>query len=415
MSAFNWSERDVLSGLTLGAVVVLSAVAAVAGCGSNDPVLPSVPTTAPTDAGIAVLPDSSADAADGAATTYDWNLPPGFPTPVVPADNPMSAAKVALGRRLFYDKRLSKNGTQSCASCHQQNLAFTDGRASSLGSTGNAHPRSSMSLANVAFATTLAWANPLQTTLERQALVPMFGDDPVELGLTSTPELEATLRSVPLYVQLFQAAFAPDPNPVTLDHVVKALASFERTIISGRSPYDRWLLANDRAAMSESAKRGYALFNGEKFECFHCHVGFAFTDHVSYAGKAFRDRPYHNTGLYNLGGAYPVPNTGVESVTRIPSDMGRFKAPTLRNIAVTAPYMHDGSIGTLEAVLDHYAAGGRTIPDGPNAGVGSANPYKDPIIRPFSPSAEERADVIEFLKALTDDTFLTTPDLSDPW
>jgi cytochrome c peroxidase len=405
--------RGLLCGIAFSAVLASSAFAAVAGCGSSDTSLPSEPAVT-ADASGAVA-DSGVDAMDGAATVYDWNLPAGFPTPVVPADNPMSAAKVALGRRLFYDKRLSKNGTQSCASCHQQKLAFSDGRANSIGSTGSTHPRSSMSLANVAFATTLAWANPLQTTLERQALVPMFGDDPIELGLTSTPELEATLRGVPLYLQLFQDAFAADPNPVTIDHVVKALASFERTIISGNSPFDRWFFTNDSAAIGESAKRGYALFNGEKFECFHCHVGFALTDHVSYAGKAFRDRPYHNTGLYNLGGAYPAPNTGVESVTRLPSDMGRFKAPTLRNIAVTGPYMHDGSIPTLDAVLDHYAAGGRTISSGPNAGVGSTNPNKDLIIRPFSPSADERADVIEFLKTLTDEAFLNAIDLSDPW
>jgi cytochrome c peroxidase len=274
-----------------------------------------------------------------------------------------------------------------------------------------------MSLANVAYATTLTWANPLQVTLEQQALVPMFGDDPIELGQTAASDLEAKLRGVPLYVTLFAGAFPGDAEPITLNHLVKALACFERTIISGRSPFDRWLYDNDPNAISDSAKRGYALFNGETFECFHCHVGFAMTDHVTYAGKAFMDRPYHNTGLYNIGGtgAYPEPNTGVEHVTHVPNDMGRFKAPTLRNIAVTAPYMHDGSIATLDGVLDHYVTGGRTIQSGPNAGVGSANPYKDPLIRPLSVTPEQRADVIEFLKSLTDDTLLTNPELADPW
>jgi len=407
--------RPFLAPLVLGASLALSALAALAGCEGDA-------ATAPMP--VALLPDATTPARDAgsdseetASPSYPWKLPPGFPMPLVPTDNPMTAAKVTLGRRLFYDKRLSKNGAQSCASCHEQRLAFTDGLARSIGSTGSTHPRSSMTLVNVAYASTFTWSNPLQASLERQALVPIFGDDPVELGHTSTPDLETRLQQVPIYPPLFLAAFPEDPTPVTLEHVVKALASFQRTILSGRSPFDRWLYDNDTNAISESAKRGYGLFSGEKFECFHCHVGFALTDHVNYAGKAFLDRPFHNTGLYNVGGtgAYPSPNTGVESVTRIPSDMGRFKAPTLRNIAVTAPYMHDGSIATLDAVLDHYAAGGRTIDGGPNAGVGSANPYKDPIIRPFSATLEERTDLIEFLRALTDEGLLSNPDLSDPW
>jgi cytochrome c peroxidase len=328
----------------------------------------------------------------------------------------MTSAKVLLGRYLFYDPRLSHNGTQSCASCHQQALAFTDGRATSLGSTGQPGYRSAMSLVNVAYASTLTWANPLLLDLEHQALVPMFGEDPVELGLVSEDEIDQRLGAVPGYLQLFGAAWPSDGSPVSLTHIVQALASFERTIISGSSPFDRWLYDGDSSAMSDSAQRGYALFNSDAGGCFHCHLGFDLTDHVNWSNKAFFDHPYHNTGLYNLGGtgAYPAPNTGVYNVTMIPTDMGRFKAPTLRNIAVTAPYMHDGSIASLEGVLDHYQAGGRTITSGPYAGNGSLNPYKDPLVEPLALTSPDRADLIEYLNSLTDDSLLTNPSLSAP-
>lgn len=351
-------------------------------------------------------PDVEIDANDAGPPAYDWNLPVGFPVPVAPADNPMTAEKVALGRRLFYDKRLSKNETQSCASCHRQELAFTDGLARGVGSTGAVHPRGSMSLANVAYAPTITWANPLLLTLERQAQVPIFGEDPVELGHTSTPELEARLAAEPIYGDLFPKAFPGEVQPIALANALKALASFERTLISARSPFDRWSRDGDASAVSESAKRGSTLSQSEKLECFHCHVAPLCTDHATWIGKPFNDRPYHNTGLYDVdgAGAYPFPNTGVEAITKVPADMGRFKAPSLRNIAVTAPYMHDGSIATLEEVLDHYVAGGRT-----------ASPLKDPLIVPLTVTAEERADVIEFLKSLTDHEFLKDPKHSDPW
>jgi cytochrome c peroxidase len=351
------------------------------------------------------------------APPYDWRLPPGFPEPLVPADNPMTAAKVELGRHLFYDEQLSGNGTQSCASCHEQALAFTDGLARAQGSTGELHPRSSMSLGNVAYASTLTWANPLFRDLERQALVPIFGDTPIELGLGDQSELEARLAEHRVYQQLFEQAFPNQESPITANNAMKALASFQRTLITGGSAFDRYQYAGDASALSEAALRGHALFGGERLECFHCHVGFNFSDHTHYAGKAFFDQPYHNTGLYNVDGegAYPELGTGVHGVSGKPADMGRFKAPSLRNIAVTAPYMHDGSIATLSEVLDHYAAGGRTIEAGPNQGDGSDSPLKSSLIRGFRLSERERADVLEFLESLTDEAFLEDPRFSNPW
>lgn len=348
---------------------------------------------------------------------YDWPLAAGLPVPLVPADNPMSAAKVELGRHLFYDTRLSANQTQSCASCHRQELAFSDGEVVSTGSTGESTRRNSMSLANVAYATTLTWANPTLLTLEQQALSPLFGTEPVELGMRGMDDvLLARLRAEPRYQELFPAAFPADDDPFTLANVTRALASFERRLLSGSSPYDRYL-AGERDAISESARRGAALFASEKLECFHCHAGFNFQDSVAHEGKPARTGIYHNTGLYNVDGhgGYPEVDRGLHEFSGVTADTGRFRTPTLRNIAVTAPYMHDGSTATLSEVLDHYAAGGRTLEAGPYAGVGSDNPHKSRFIRGFELGAQEKADVIAFLDSLTDEEFLTDPELADPW
>ncbi|WP_437670924.1 MbnH family di-heme enzyme [Sorangium sp. So ce131] len=352
------------------------------------------------------------------AVAYDWGLPPGYPVPKVPEDNPMSAVKVDLGKRLFYDRRLSGNGTYSCASCHRQEIAFTDGLPSAAGSTGQMHTRGSMSLVNVAYLTVLTWGNPLLDSLEEQALLPMFGETPVELGLAGLEEeLIERLRDEPLYQDLFPEAFPEDDDPIRLVNITKAIAAFERSLLSYRSPYDRYTYGGDPSGMSEAALRGKELFFSEKLECFHCHGGFNLSDSVEHDGTTFREVMFHNTGLYNIGGtgAYPQGNAGVFDVSGDAADMGRFRAPTLRNIAVTAPYMHDGSIETLEGVLDHYAAGGRTIESGPNAGVGSENKYKSELISGFALTEEERADVIAFLKSLTDDEFLEDPRFADPW
>lgn len=352
------------------------------------------------------------------AAAFDWHLPKGFPTPRVPADNPMTSVKVELGRHLFYDTRLSVNGTQSCATCHRQAQAFTDGRAVGLGATGESHTRGPMSLTNVAYSPVLTWGNPLMTSLERQALVPMVGENPVELGMAGhEAELFTRLKQVPEYQRLFPASFPGEPDAFTLQNIAKAIAAFERTLISGRAPYDRYQFGGDMTAISESAKRGEELFFGEKTECFHCHGGFNLTETVDFAGKAETEIEFHNTGLYNIGGtgAYPAGNTGVHGVTGRADDMGRFKAPSLRNIAVTAPYMHDGSIATLDEVLSHYAAGGRTILSGPHAGVGADSPRRSGFVRGFSLSTGERADLLAFLQSLTDQAFLTDARLSDPW
>ncbi len=349
---------------------------------------------------------------------YVWALPPGFPEPRVPADNPMSAVKVELGRHLFYDTRLSSTGTFSCATCHQQARAFADDKGRGIGVTGVAHPRGPMSLANVAYAVVLTWANPTMRRLEDQTLVPMFGDDPIELGLRSDdPSLLGRLRDEPVYQRLFPEAFPGVREPIAVANITRAIASFERTLLSGRSPYDRYRTTLDDKAIAPAAHRGQDLFFSDRIGCFNCHAGFNFTQPVDFVGRASVEVAFHNTGLYNVDGrgAYPEPNTGVYAVTGDPADMGRFKAPTLRNIAVTAPYMHDGSLRTLDDVLAHYEAGGRTIGLGPQRGNGSRNPLKSRFITGFTLTTDEHDDLLAFLDSLTDQSFLTDPRFANPW
>lgn len=346
--------------------------------------------------------------------TYDFELPPHFPEPEVPADNPMSEEKAALGRRLFYDPRLSINEKSSCATCHQQARAFTDGMPRAVGTTGEVHPRGSMGLTNVVYSARLAWANPLVKELEHQALLPMFGEAPVELGLSGQEHvLLERIEQDPDYPALFAEAW-PD-GAINLERIVQAIASFERTLLSFNSPYDRYV-QGDKDALSPPAVRGLELFMSERLECFHCHGGFNFSDNLTHTRLPTGAANFHNTGLYNLGnGAYPADNPGVFEVTGDPTDMGRFKAPTLRNIAVTAPFMHDGSLATLSDVLDHYAAGGRQLTEGPNAGDGSTSPFKSEFVAGFLLEPQEKADLIAFLESLTDPTFLTDERLSDPF
>jgi cytochrome c peroxidase len=352
------------------------------------------------------------------ASNYDFGLPEWAPQPVEPASNPTTPAKVELGRRLFYDVRLSADKSKSCASCHHQELAFTDGLPVSPGVTGQLTPRNSMSLANVAYAPVLTWSNPLLHTLEQQALVPLLGQEPVELGMAGLDEeMVSRLKAEPVYQDLFPKAFPDMKGEISLATVVRALSAFQRTIISVDSPYDRYRYGGDVDAISESALRGEALFFSEKFECHHCHNNFNLNDNVIHARAPHPEIAFHNTGLYNLDakGGYPPGNTGIAELTGRPEDMGRFRAPSLRNVAITAPYMHDGSIRTLDDVLDHYAAGGRTITDGPNKGVGRDNPLKSSFVPGFEMTPEERADLIAFLRSLTDEKFLTDPRYSDPW
>lgn len=353
----------------------------------------------------------------GHSANWTWSLPSFFPPPKVPDTNPMTAEKVELGRYLFYDRRLSGNGTQACASCHLQAKAFTDGLPTAIGSTGESHPRNAQGLANVAYNATLTWANPSLVTLEKQMETPLFGNDPIEMGVNDANKQEVLnrLAADADYGARFAKAFAGQGDPINWANVIHAIAAFQRSLISGNSKYDQYL--GGTARLSASEERGMNLFFGEKAECFHCHSSFNFNDQIVHAGSRLVETPFHNTGLYNIGGtgAFPEPNRGVFELTHLAKDMGLFRAPSLRNVEVTGPYMHDGSVATLEDVLAFYAAGGRNIASGPHAGDGRANPNKNDFIAQIDLNAQEQADIVAFLKTLTDHEFLTNPRFADPF
>ncbi|MGB3069759.1 MAG: MbnH family di-heme enzyme [Ottowia sp.] len=347
-----------------------------------------------------------------------WALPAGFASPVVPENNPMNTAKVELGRHLFHEPRLSINGAISCAGCHAAESAFTDNRALGRGATGQNHPRNSPSLINAAYHFTLDWTNPAPRTLEEQMHTPLFNENPIEMGVNDTnrEEVLQRVKDDADYRVRFTAAFPGEAAPVHWENVVKAIAAFERTLISANSPYDQARAGT--ATLGEAEQRGQQLFFGERALCAQCHGGlnlgggaFASTNGVSGSSS------FYNIGLFNVGGtgAYPASNRGLFDATGLAEDMGKFRAPSLRNVELTAPYLHDGSAATLEAVLGIHAAGGREVGNGPYAGDGRTNPYKDPLIDQIKLSAQDQSDLVAFLKTLTDATVLNNPRFADPF
>lgn len=347
------------------------------------------------------------------------SIPGYLEVPAIPAFNVPSPEKVALGRRLFYDSRLSGNQSQSCSSCHLQERAFADDKRTPTGSTGTALRRNSPGLANAVYHSTLTWANNGLLVLEDQLQVPIRGDNPVELGVTdgNIAEVLARFDRDRAYTEQFRAAFPDSPSGVTVEKIIFALATFCRTLVSADSPYDRFL-RGDKTALTDQQRRGAGLFNGEELECFHCHSGVNLT-------SSYRDfnttegtvrYPFFNNGLYNVDGegSYPPQDQGLYEVTLNLADRGRFRPPTLRNVALTAPYMHDGSIPTLTDVIKHYAAGGRLTESGQFAGDGRVSPLKSGLVSGFRISDDEVADVVAFLESLSDDGFVNNPAFSNP-
>jgi cytochrome c peroxidase len=333
-------------------------------------------------------------------TAYTLTVPAGFPAPVIPADNPLTNEGVALGRQLFYEKALSSTGTMSCGSCHQQSKAFTDGRALAVGVDGVANPRGTMSLANVLWSTQLTWDGAF-TTLETQALKPL--ENPIELHQPLTVGV-AKLQASSTYPALFQAAFGT--TTITNALVLKALAQFERTLISGSSRYDTYMAT--RTGFSADELAGLQLYTTHiapgsvrGAECFHCHSQPLMSS--NFEGKFF------NNGL-DL--TFPDPGRG--GLTKLAVDQGKFIAPTLRNITLTAPYMHDGRFKTLEEVLDHYSDHVQMA--SPNLDNNLIQGINNP---PFGThmdlTATEKKQVIAFLKTLTDENFVTDKRFSDPF
>jgi cytochrome c peroxidase len=338
-------------------------------------------------------PPSQPSILEGAG--YAWHLPPGFPPPAVPADNPMSEAKVVLGCRLFFEPRLSVTGKHSCASCHRPELAFTDGRALAMGATGETLPRGAMALANAAYSPALTWASDRMLTLEVQMEQPLFNDHPAEMGLRRNDAgLAAWFEKSPSYAPAFEAAFPGEAAPWSQQNMIKSIAAFERTLISGRSAFDRYLYDDERSGFSAAAKRGMALFFSDRTNCSACHFGVNFSGPLQHFSSPRPAALFANNGSYAGRG-----DPGLSAVTQRRQDLGRFRVPTLRNTGLTAPYMHDGRFATLEAVIEHYASGGSRLD-------GHADPGIDPAVKRLDLSAQEKQDLAEFLRSLTDLEFV---------
>ena len=365
---------------------------------------------------IAALVLAAGCVGDDAPARVELDLPAHFPAPMVPDDNPLTADAIELGRQLFYDTRLSINEAISCASCHQQRFAFADDKAVSVGATGEAGVLNAPSLSNAIYMHPLTWAHPQITAIEEQLRGPMFGESPLEMGITGAEDaILARLRAEPVYTELFAAVFGD--SGIDFDRVRYAIASFVRSLVSYRSPFDAFL-EGDSSAISASARRGSELFYSDRLGCSGCHSGFNFTAATHSAASTGQQlSPYHNLGLYNVDGqgGYPASAVGLIAQTGVARDMGRFRVPSLRNVALTAPYMHDGSVATLQDVIAIYEAGGRNIEQAPNAGDGRENPFRSADLPSFELTDSERADLIEFLRSLSDEAFTTDPAHANPW
>lgn len=302
--------------------------------------------------------------------------PLGLPPVPVPEDNPATATTIALGRKLFFETKLSADHTVSCATCHNPNLGFADGQAFSKGVGGKAGDRNAPSILNAAYYPLQFW-DGRSATLETQAHEPIA--NPREMNLPASQAI-ARLEADAAYRALFEGAFGP--GSITIDKIARAIASFERTILSGNSAFDRYFYLGDKKAMSPAAIRGLQVFQDSKRgNCVTCHtIG---KDHA-----LFTDGKFHNIGV-GLSPEGELIDLGRFKQTKNESDKGAFKTPTLRNVALTAPYMHDGSLKTLKDVVDFYVGGG------------SSNPHLDKEIRELNLTAQERMDLVAFMEELT--------------
>lgn len=303
--------------------------------------------------------------------------PLGLPPVPIPADNPPTAETIALGRRLYYDPGLSIDGTVSCASCHSPTMGFTDDKPVSNGVQNKTGTRSSPTVINSAYNELQFW-DGRAPSLEKQAEGPMA--NPVEMA-HSLPGVVDHLQKDTNYRSQFKQAWGTDQ--ITIDLVTRSIASFERTVLSGNSPFDRFYYGGDKKALSASAQRGLRVFqNPKRGNCAVCHT-------IDKKCALFTDNKFHNIGIgADTRGQFA--DSGRYSQTKLDTDMGAFKTPTLRNVTQTAPYMHDGSMPDLKAVIDHYIGGG------------NSNPHLDKEIHVLDfLSGQEREDLQAFLKSLT--------------
>lgn len=339
--------------------------------------------------------------------------PLGLPPVPVPADNPQSADKVALGNRLFHDLRFSSDGAVSCATCHADDKAFTDGPLKTSEGIGKkTGTRNAPTVLNAAYFSTLFW-DGRASSLEDQSQHPFL--NPVEMGLPTHEPILLIVRSDPFYVELFKKAFGKTGGDITMEEVKKAIAAFERTVVAGDSPFDRWHSKHEENAISEAAKRGFDVFIGQG-RCVSCHV-------IEQNEALFTDNRFHNIGVGINRIQTEAPRLAAEflqakakgadvdkavltdpktselgrfAVTNQFDVIGAFKTPTLRNVAVTAPYMHDGSVKTLKDVVKHYNNGGRSEGD-----PAQINDYLSGGIRPLQLTEQQQDDLVAFMETLT--------------
>ena len=302
--------------------------------------------------------------------------PLGLPPLAIPQDNPPTTATIALGRKLYFSPLLSVDGSLTCASCHHPDQGFADPRAVSIGVRGGKGTRNAPTVLNSAYHKRLFW-DGRAATLEHQVSGPMINS--VEMGHTLEGVVQAVSQDAELR-QMVEAAFGP--GPPTMGKITQAIASFERTLISGNSPFDRFFYGGEKDALSDPARRGFDVFRDpKKGNCAVCHL-------VGSKFALFTDDKFHNLGTaVNPEGE--IGDAGLYLQTKHDGDQGAFRTPTLRNVAKTAPYMHNGSLRTLKDVIDFYVGGG------------TSNPYLDKLIRPLPLTAQERADLVAFLQSLT--------------
>ncbi|MCU0726781.1 MAG: c-type cytochrome [Planctomycetes bacterium] len=346
--------------------------------------------------------------------------PLGLPAVPVPADNPQTPEKISLGRKLFHDKSFSKTGDVACATCHDAGKAFTDSPLKvSEGIQKLKGTRNAPTVVNSVYFRTFFW-DGRSPDLEDQAQHPFV--NPVEMGLANHDPILAIVRTKPDYVEAFRKVFGKEGDAITMKEVLMAIAAFERTLVAGDSPFDRYWFGGDEKALTDVQKRGFALFVNEG-RCVSCHV-------IEQTTALFTDNRFHNVGVGindirkevpDLAGAFlraqatlaevdvkvltdqRTSELGRFAVTRTFDDLGSFKTPTLRNIAVTAPYFHDGSAKTLKEAVEHYNNGGVTKKDDP------VNDFLSGGIRPLNLTDQQVDDLVAFMEALTSPEYAPRP------
>jgi cytochrome c peroxidase len=306
----------------------------------------------------------------------DIATPLGLPPVAIPADNPPTRETIVLGKRLYLDPKLSSNGQVSCASCHNPRFGFSDRQVTSAGVNNQRGRRNAPTVLNAAYHPAQFW-DGRAASLEEQAKGPIA--NPIEMNLPHEVCVQK-LNADAGYRADFEKAFGP--GPVTMDKVTKTIAAFERTLLSGNSPFDRFQYGGDRDALSPSAWRGLGVFtDAARGNCVVCHT-------IEPEHALFTDGKFHNLGV-GLDANGELTDLGRYEQTKLDADRGAFRTPTLRNVALTAPYMHDGSLKTLKAVIDFYVGGG------------SSNPHQDKQIKPLKLTRQDREDLLAFLESLT--------------